>query len=296
MHAYAVTSEKVSLNSWLIDSVASHHLTGSKHNFQDLQPLPKPISVKIANGATCLATGIGAVQFHLHCGLLLTVKALYVPDFGALSLLSVDVLNESGYEVIFRLGSCLVKSDTIIEPHIIGKRQVGSRTCTLLGDVLVNAQATYPSTTNPIKAEDLNIWHRRFAHMNLADLRLLLPRELYTEKENTQSVCLICAKTKAKQQFQRKNPATRAEKPLDLIHWDLCGPITPISQSGCRYYILYIDDYSRLSWVFFLCSKTSAEICTVFREFKTMVELKLATRIARFRCDNGKGEYDNEEF
>jgi len=69
-----------------------------------------------------------------------------------------------------------------------------------------------------------------------------------------------------------------------------------MSQSGCRYYILYIDDYSRQSWVFFLRSMTSAEICTVFREFKTMTELKLSTRICRFQCDNGKGEYDNEEY
>jgi len=53
--------------------------------------------------------------------MLLTIKALYVPDFGKLSLLSVDALNESGYEVIFRLSSCLVKSNTIMEPEIIGK-------------------------------------------------------------------------------------------------------------------------------------------------------------------------------
>jgi len=132
--------------------------------------------------------------------------------------------------------------------------------------------------------------------MNLTNLHLLLPRELYTEKESTRSACSICAQAKAKQLFQRKTPSTRVEKPLALIHSDLCGPISPMSQSGCRYYILYIDDYSRLSWVFFLRSKTSAEICKVFREFKTMTELKFSIRIARFRCDNGKGEYDNEEF
>ena len=49
--------------------------------------------------------------------------------------------------------------------------------------------------------------------------------------------------------------------------------------------------------MFFLRSKTSAEICAVFREFKASVELKhRPNRIARFRCDNGKGEYDNQSF
>jgi len=69
-----------------------------------------------------------------------------------------------------------------------------------------------------------------------------------------------------------------------------------MSQSRCRYYILYIDDFSRQSWVFFLRSKTSAEICAVFREFNTMTELKLSTRISPFGCNNQKGEYDIEEF
>jgi len=176
--------------------------------------------VKIANGASCPATGIGSIQFYLDCGLLLTVKALYVPDFGKLSLLSVDALNKSGYEVIFRVGSCLVKSNTITEPQIIGKCQVGSWTCALLGKVLSNALANCASTTNPIKP-DLNTWHRRFAHINLADLHLLLPRELYTEKESTRSACSICTQAKAKQLFQRKTPSTRVGKPLAIIHSDL---------------------------------------------------------------------------
>jgi len=144
-------------------------------------------------------------------------------------------------------------------------------------------------------AEDIDTWYRRFAHLNLADLRLLLPREVYKE-QNKKPTCLVCATAKAKQQFQHTTPSTRAKKPLELIHSDLCRPISPISPSSCRYYILYIDDYSRLSWVYFLRTKTSAEICGVFCEFKSMVELKLQPlRITRFHSDNGKGEYDNSE-
>ena len=67
--------------------------------------------------------------------------------------------------------------------------------------------------------------------------------------------------------------------------------------SGYRCFILYIDNYSRLSWVFFVRTITSAGICAVFREFKTMAELKLGPhQIARFHSDNGMGEYDSAEF
>ena len=246
VHGFAASANPIGSptgGGWMIDSGASHHLTGYKDVFRDLQPLPKPIPVKVANGTTCQATGYGLIHFSLDCGLLLTVKALYVPAFDAISLISVDALNDSGFEVRFRSGICLVKTDSMAEQRI-GKRQAGSRTCTLLGSVLAEAQANCAIST----PEDLSTWHRRFAHMNLADLRLLLPREAYTEKKaELEAACSVCAKAKAKQQFQRKVPATRAEKPLELIHSDVCGPISPMSLSGCRYYVLYIDDYSRLS-------------------------------------------------
>jgi len=115
-------------------------------------------------------------------------------------------------------------------------------------------------------------------------------------KETKFTTCDICIKAKAKEKFQRKVPARRATKPLELIHSDLCGSISPQSQSGRRYYILYIDDFSRYTWVCFLRSKSPAEVCTVFRDFKTLVELQVQHQITRFRCDNGKAEYDNEAF
>jgi len=108
--------------------------------------------------------------------------------------------------------------------------------------------------------------------------------------------CDICIKAKAKEKFQRKIPAWQATKPLELIHTNLCGPISPQSLSGRQYYILYIDDCSHYTWVCFLCSKSSSEVYTGIRDFKNLVKLHLKHCITRFRCDNGKGEYDNEAF
>jgi len=68
-------------------------------------------------------------------------------------------------------------------------------------------------------------------------------------------ICDIYIKAKAKEKFQRNIPARQVTKPLELIHFDLCGPISPQSLSGCRYYILYIDDFSHYTWICFLCSK-----------------------------------------
>jgi hypothetical protein len=45
------------------------------------------------------------------------------------------------------------------------------------------------------------------------------------------------------------------DKPLELLHMDLFGPIAYISISGSKYCLVIVDDYSRFTWVFFLQEK-----------------------------------------
>jgi hypothetical protein len=57
---------------------------------------------------------------------------------------------------------------------------------------------------------------------------------------------------------------------LDLIHSDLCRPMTASSMNGCLYYITFIDDCSRKTWIYFL--KTKDESFSKFQNFKNLVE------------------------
>lgn len=50
-------------------------------------------------------------------------------------------------------------------------------------------------------------------------------------------------------------PGTRASKPLEMIHTDVCGPMPVQSLGGARYCLSFIDDYSRKVYVFVLKSK-----------------------------------------
>ena len=52
-------------------------------------------------------------------------------------------------------------------------------------------------------------------------------------------------------QFKSKN-FTSTDKPLQLVHMDLCGPSREEGTIRERYVMLFIDDYSRLKWVAFL--------------------------------------------
>jgi len=94
-----------------------------------------------------------------------------------------------------------------------------------------------------------------------------------------------------------KNPFpssdNKAKGILDIIHSDVCGPMATTSLSGYVYYVSFIDDYSRKSWVDFLKSKD--EVFGKFKEFKALIENHFEKKIKTLRSDNG-GEFTSGEF
>jgi hypothetical protein len=107
-----------------------------------------------------------------------------------------------------------------------------------------------------------------------------------------QGVCRGCALGKnAKAAFPSSD--SRSKEILDLVHSDVCGPMSVPSTSGCRYYVTFIDDYSRRTWIFFM--KTKDEVFSRFREFRALVENQTGKKIKVLRSDNG-GEYTSNEF
>ncbi|GKV38975.1 hypothetical protein SLEP1_g46821 [Rubroshorea leprosula] len=89
------------------------------------------------------------------------------------------------------------------------------------------------------------------------------------------------------------NKSLRATQKLELVHTDICGPMRTPSLSQNRYFILFIDDFTRITWVYFLGSKGQA--LPVFKNFKALVENQSGCRIKKLRSDNGK-EYTFNNF
>jgi len=67
------------------------------------------------------------------------------------------------------------------------------------------------------------------------------------------------------------------------------------SNSGAQYYIIYIDDCTRYTEVYFLVTKSAEEISAKFRHYQAWVEAQ-GFRIKCIRSDNGSGEYSNSMF
>jgi len=80
---------------------------------------------------------------------------------------------------------------------------------------------------------------------------------------------------------------------LQLIHADICGPITPTSNSKKRYLLTFIDDFSRKTWIYFLTEKSEA--LSIFKNFKVYVEKEVGSSIKGLRTDRG-GEFTSQDF
>lgn len=89
------------------------------------------------------------------------------------------------------------------------------------------------------------------------------------------------------------DPATRATEILALIHTDLCGSMNTPSFRGAYYFLLFIDDYSQYTHVYFLTRKS--ETLSQFIKYKNIVERHTNKHILILRSDNG-GEFTSKQF
>ena len=143
--------------------------------------------------------------------------------------------------------------------------------------------------------KDLNeLWHRRMGHLHHGALKILKKTvtgvpELSTKRDD---VCKGCVLGKyAKATYHRSS--NRAKSLLGLIHSDICGTMSTKALSDVEYFVTFIDDHSRKTWIYFL--KTKDKVFDQFQEFKSLVENLIGKRIKTLRSDNG-GEYIDKDF
>ena len=82
-------------------------------------------------------------------------------------------------------------------------------------------------------------------------------------------------------------------KPLEIIHADVCGPTRNQALQGERYFVLFVDDYTRMMWIYFIKYKSETFEC--FKNLKALVENEKDSKIKCLRTDRG-GEFTSNEF
>ena len=95
------------------------------------------------------------------------------------------------------------------------------------------------------------------------------------------SVCAGCDLDKHHQDNFDKCDSWHTSSPLELVHSDLCGPLYSPSSSGCKYFLTFIDDFSRDTWIYFL--KLKRKVFDKFFAYKALVEKQSGHQIQKVK-------------
>ena len=90
-----------------------------------------------------------------------------------------------------------------------------------------------------------------------------------------------------------KDAGSRSKVILEVIYYDVCGPIQVDSMGGNKYFVTFIDDFSRKLWTYLI--KKKSKVIEVFAKFKSMVERKSGRKLKVLGTDGG-GEYVSKDF
>jgi transposase InsO family protein len=111
--------------------------------------------------------------------------------------------------------------------------------------------------------------------------------------DHVEQFCDVYVLTKQRWLPFLQQSSFRAKERLELVHGDLCGPVTPATPGGRRYFLLLVDDLSRYMWVMVLGSK--GEAANVIRRVQVTAEPKCGRKLLLLHTDNG-GEFTAAEF
>ena len=131
------------------------------------------------------------------------------------------------------------------------------------------------------------LWHFWLGHPSFRYLKHLFPKLF--DKDPSMLHCEICEFVRhhcSSFPVQSYNPS----KPFAIIHSDVWGPNKIWTLSNKKWFITFIDDHTKLCWVYLLKEKFEAE--QAVRNFFKMVQNQFQTNIQVFRSDNGR-EYFN---
>jgi len=146
-----------------------------------------------------------------------------------------------------------------------------------------------------VSEEKTMLWHQMLGHIGEKGLQILHGKGMVEGMSNSSLDFDFCENCVYGKQNRVSFPSgsKRAKQILELVHSDVFGPVKVPSLGKCVYYVSFIDDFSRNTWIYFL--KKKSEASDRFKEFKALVENQTEKKIKVLRIDIG-GEFYSKEF
>jgi hypothetical protein len=134
----------------------------------------------------------------------------------------------------------------------------------------------------------LDGWHSRLGHPSLRIVRQVVSQNnLALQRSSAYSVCHACQLGKSHRLPFHLFP-TVSSHPLDLVFLDGWGPSPIASVNGNKYYVCFIDDFSKFTWLYPISCKY--DVLAVFKKFQAHVERFFGRKLKALQTDWG-GEF-----
>ncbi|CAL9005654.1 unnamed protein product [Prunus brigantina] len=271
-------------NTWIIDTGASDHMTYDAKFFDELSSNTRDPYITSANGLPSPITGEGTISLTPTMSL---SRALLVPNIHC-NLLSVgrllDTLNASA---TFYPTHCSFQDLKTHEMIGHGKRIGGLYYLTLPSAPIRDRVVNTVQSCSVKDKQQIWLWHHHLGHPSFGYLKRLFP-SLFHSCDESSFKCETCILAKSHRTVFPLSDS-KAAKPFDLVHSDVWG-LARVTSNGFRWFVTFIDDCTRLTWVFLL--KNKHDVASILPEFCTMVSTQFHAQVKVFRTDNG-GEYVN---
>jgi hypothetical protein len=158
----------------------------------------------------------------------------------------------------------------------------------------VHVQVAHPLCLATCRDDEAWRWHERFWHLHFEALKQLGKEEMVCGMpcvNHVEQLCDTYVMTKLKHWPFPRQASYRTTEQLELVHGDLCGPVSSTTLGGRRYFLLLVDDATRYMWAVLLDSKAAA--ADAIKRHQAAVECGRKLRL--LRTDNG-GEFTVAEF
>jgi hypothetical protein len=296
-HGHALSTSSFSFNAtstsssdeWLIDFGTSYHMTKDKDIIYSLNECNTE-KIFVGDDRSLSVVGSGIVQVdnghfnYVLCVLSLSCNLLLVYQITHLG--EGKIIEFSPHQVVIK--------DLKDLKHVLATRIVDD--ITMLYNFDNFGSSSFPSVFVAHSDDLRKIWHEWFGHLNYRSLQKLCNQQMVTGLPLVScrdGVCVGCVLDKHHRDSFEKRASWHASGPLQLVHSDLCGPLYSPCFSGCKYFLTFIDGFSRRTWVYFI--KLKSEVFNKFLTCKALVEKQYGHQIQRLRKNNG-GEYVNNNF
>ena len=275
---------------FLIDSGASDNMVNNIDWLTDVKIIPEK-KIMIGNGDTVSATHSGTLKMNVRLQgggppvtrAVTLERVLYVPRLKE-NLISCSALCRDGYHLTINRNVCVVWDNDFVEMQ--GVKCGGVYVVRAAPNVVKNDLAM--TATGGMKG----LWHDRLGHANVSSIEKLARKGAVVGlnldgKEKSTRDCDGCATGKTHKLLLKKN-YFRSERRGEIIHSDVSGVMSVESLGGSRYYVTFIDEYSRYVTVLPMAKKS--EVLDKLKLFRPWFERKYDCKLKRLQCDGG-GEY-----